>query len=310
MMVRYEDRDADQKASQEDGMSFITIGKENSESINLYYEDHGSGTPVVLIHGFPLSGRSWEKQTLALLRAGYRVITYDRRGFGDSSQPTSGYDYDTFAEDLHKVMTSLDLRGVALVGFSMGGGEVARYIGKYGSERVGKAVILAGIPPFLLKTPDNPSGLDPSVIGALQAAIGKDRLAYLTAFFKDFYNLDTFLGNRISDEAVRDSWNIGSGASPKGTYDCPPTWVTDFRKDLASINVPTLVMHGSADRILPIAATATRTHQAVKGSQLVVVEGAPHGMLWTHADQVNEALVGFLAGRSVGAKAAANVGVT
>ncbi len=289
-------------------MSFISVGKENSESIDLYYEDHGSGTPVVLIHGFPLSGRSWERQTLALLGAGYRVVTYDRRGFGNSSQPTSGYDYDTFAEDLHKVMTKLDLRNAALVGFSMGGGEVARYIGKYGTDRVSKAAILSGVPPFLLKTADNPNGLDENGVRGLQAAIAKDRLAFLTGFFKDFYNLDRLLGNRISEEVVRDSWNIASGASPKGTYDCPPTWVTDFRKDLARIEVPTLVMQGDSDRILSIAATGTRTHQAIKGSELVVVEGAPHGMLWTHADQVNEALVGFLAGRPVGTKAAAKVG--
>jgi len=289
-------------------MSFISVGKENSESIDLYYEDHGSGTPVVLIHGFPLSGRSWEKQTVALLGAGYRVIAYDRRGFGKSSQPTSGYDYDSFAEDLHKVMTKLDLRGAALVGFSMGGGEVARYIGKYGTDRISKAAILSGIPPFLKKANDNPSGVDDNGIRGIQDAIAKDRLAFLTGFFKDFYNLDTFLGNRISEEVVRDSWNVASGASPKGTYDCPPTWVTDFRKDLARIEVPTLVMQGDADRILAIAATGMRTHEAIKGSQLVVVEGAPHGMLWTHGDQVSETLVGFLAGRPVGALATARVG--
>jgi non-heme chloroperoxidase len=281
-------------------MSFISVGKENSESIDLYYEDHGAGTPVVLIHGFPLSGRSWEKQTLALLREGYRVITYDRRGFGASSQPTSGYDYDTFAADLDKVMTQLDLRDVTLVGFSMGGGEVARYLGAYGADRVNKAAILSGIPPFLLKTPDNPSGLDDNAVRGIQETIAKDRLAFLTGFFKDFYNLDTFLGNRISDEVVHDSWNVASGASPKGTYDCPPTWVTDFRQDVARIDVPTLVMQGDADRILPVAATGSRTHDAIEGSQLVIVEGAPHGMLWTHADQVNRTLVDFLAGRAVG----------
>jgi pimeloyl-ACP methyl ester carboxylesterase len=289
-------------------MSFITVGKENSESIDVFYEDHGSGSPVVLIHGYPLSGRSWEKQTLALLGAGYRVIAYDRRGFGKSSQPTSGYDYDTFAEDLNKVMAKLDLRDAALVGFSMGGGEVARYLGKYGSERVKKAAIISGIPPYLLKTPDNPSGVDAGDIRGIQDTIAKDRLAFLTGFFKNFYNLDSFLGSRISEEVVRDSWNVASGASPKATYDCPPTWLTDFRKDLARIEVPTLVMQGDADRIVPIAAAAIRTHQAIKGSELVVIEDAPHGMLWTHADQVNEALVGFLAGRAVGTKAAATAG--
>jgi pimeloyl-ACP methyl ester carboxylesterase len=288
-------------------MSFISVGKENSQSIDIYYEDHGSGAPVVLIHGFPLSGRSWEKQTLALLREGYRVIAYDRRGFGASSQPTSGYDYDTFAADLDKLMKQLDLREVTLVGFSMGGGEVARYLGTYGSDRISKAAIVSGVPPYLLKTPDNPNGLDENAVRGFQAAIAKDRLAFMTGFFKDFYNLDALLGTRISEEVVRDSWNVAAGASPKGTYDCPPTWVTDFREDLARIDVPTLVMQGDADRILPITATGMRTHQAIKGSQLVVVEGAPHGMLWTHGDQVSETLVGFLAGRKVGAETATPV---
>jgi non-heme chloroperoxidase len=289
-------------------MSYITVGKENSESIDLYYEDHGSGLPVVMIHGFPLSGRAWEKQSIALLREGYRVITYDRRGFGRSSQTTTGYDYDTFAEDMNKVITKLDLRDVTLVGHSMGGGEVARYIGKYGTSRVSKAVIVSGIPPQLLKTPDNPSGLDENAIRGVQSAIAKDRLAFLTGFIKDFYNLDKFLGSRISEEAVRDSWNIASAASPKGTFDCPPTWLTNFRKDLERFDLPTLILHGDADRILPLAATGTRTHAAIKGSQLVVIEGAPHGMAWTHGDEINETLVAFLAGRTVG-KVAAKAGV-
>jgi non-heme chloroperoxidase len=291
-------------------MSYINVGTENSTSIEIYYEDHGAGKPVVLIHGFPLSGRAWEKQTVALVHDGYRVITYDRRGFGKSSQPTSGYDYDTFAADLNTIMTKLDLRDVMLAGHSMGGGEVARYLGKYGSDRISKAVFVSGIPPYLLKTPDNPSGLDEAAIRGVQAAIAKDRLAFLTGFYKDFYNLDTFLGNRISDDVVRDSWNIGSGASPLGTFACPPTWVTDFRKDLARIDVPTLVIHGDADRILPIAATGMRTHEAIKGSQLLVIEGAPHGIAWTHGAEINEALIGFLAGRPVGTKTPARAGVS
>jgi non-heme chloroperoxidase len=291
-------------------MSYVRVGKENSGSIDLYYEDHGSGAPVVLIHGYPLSGRSWEKQTAALLRAGYRVITYDRRGFGDSSQPTTGYDYDTFADDLNRLITELDLHDATIAGFSMGGGEVARYLGKYGTGRVAKAAILSGIPPHLLKTPDNPSGLDEAAIQGFQAAIAKDRLAFLTAFFKDFYNLDTFLGSRISEEVVRDSWNVAAAASPTATWACPPTWVTDFRQDLARIDVPMLVMQGSADRILPIAATGMRTHAMIPSSRWVVVDGAPHGMLWTHADQVSETLVDFLAGRPVGTQAGAAAGIS
>jgi non-heme chloroperoxidase len=270
------------------------VGKENSDNIDLYYEDHGTGKPVVLIHGWPLSGASWEKQVGVLMNAGHRVITYDRRGFGHSSKPASGYDYDTFAADLHKVVTKLGLRGFALVGFSMGGGEVARYLGTYGSERVSKAVFISSVPPFLLKTDDNSEGLEKSVFDGIQKALIADRPAFLSAFFKDFYNVDVLGGTRISDQAVQSSWIVAAGASANGTLDCVSAWGTDFRKDLQKINVPTLVIHGDADRILPIAATGVRTNKAVKGSRLVVVEGGPHGVNWTHADKVNPELVGFL----------------
>jgi non-heme chloroperoxidase len=273
----------------------VTVGEENSASIDLHYEDHGTGHPVVLIHGFPLSGRSWEKQVPALLEAGRRVIAYDRRGFGKSSQPVTGYDYDTLTEDLHRLILTLDLRDVALVGFSMGGGEVAHYLGTHGSERVRSAVIISAPLPFLLKTPDNPEGVDGSVFEGLRQSIAKDRLAFLTACLSDFYNVDLLLGTRISEEVVRDSWNIASGASPAATSACIPAYgTTDFRSDLARIDVPTLVMHGDADRFLPLATTGLRTHRAVEGSRLVVVEGGPHGMLWTHAEEVNRALVEFL----------------
>src|SRR6267142_6873592 len=194
-------------------MAYITVGKENSSNIDLYYEDHGSGKPVVLIHGYPLSGASWEKQVPVLLEAGYSVITYDRRGFGKSSQPTAGYNYDTLAEDLHKIVTQLDLRDFALVGFSMGGGEVARYFGKYGSKGVTKAVIIGGVPPFLLKTQDNPEGVDASVFDGIQKAIVADRYAFFTEFFRNFYNTDVLLGKRVSEEAVRASWNVAVGSS-------------------------------------------------------------------------------------------------
>lgn len=274
--------------------SYINVGQENSTPIELYYEDHGSGKPVVLIHGWPLSGASWEKQTAALLAAGHRVITYDRRGFGKSSQPAVGYDYDTFAEDLHKLVTSLDLHDFALVGFSMGSGEVARYIGKFGTERVRKAVFLAGVPPFLLKTPDNQSGVDIGLFDGIKKAIAGDRPAFLAQFLDNFYNVDELGGKLISDEVVRLSWNVAVGASPKGTLDCVTAWYTDFRRDLPKVDVPALVIHGSGDRILPIEATGRRTSELVKGSHLVVVEGAPHGLTWTHADKVNAELVGFL----------------
>jgi non-heme chloroperoxidase len=275
-------------------MGSIQVGQENSTEIRIHYEDVGNGQPVVLIHGFPLSGRSWEKQTAALLEAGYRVITYDRRGFGDSSQPSVGYDYDTFAADLDRLMSELDLRDTILVGFSMGTGEVTRYLGTYGSERVSKAVLLGVIPPFLLKTEDNPEGVDGSVFDGIVEAIKADRLAYLTAFYADFYNLDDYLGKRISDEVVRDSWNVAAGAGAVGTVSCPPTWITDFRQDLPKIDVPTLVVHGDADRILPIDATARRLPALIADCRLVEIPGAPHGMLWTHAAEVNEALLEFV----------------
>jgi pimeloyl-ACP methyl ester carboxylesterase len=275
-------------------MPYVNVGQENSGGIDLYYEDHGSGKPVILIHGWPLSGRSWERQVPVLLAAGYRVITYDRRGFGDSSKPTFGYDYDTFAEDLHKLVTKLDLREAALVGFSMGGGEVARYLGTHGSERVGKAAFLASIPPFLLKTPDNPAGVDGNVFDGIKAGLTADRLAFLPTFFANFYNVDVLGGKRVSDQVVQFSWNVAAGASPKGTLDCVSAWLTDFRKDLERIDVPTLVVHGDADRILPIDVTGKRTHELVKESRLLVIEGGPHGLNWTHAEQVNRELLDFL----------------
>ena len=276
-------------------MPEIHVGQESSAPITIHYEDVGSGQPVVLIHGFPLSGRSWEKQTFALLDAGYRVITYDRRGFGQSSQPSTGYHYDTFAADLDRLMTELDLREVVLAGFSMGGGEVARYLGTYGSERVSRAVLLGAVPPFLLKTDDNPQGaFERSDIDGVVEAIRADRLAYLSEFFADFYNLDETLGSRISEEALRDSWNVGAGASAVGTMVSPRAWVEDFRADLAKIDVPVLAVHGDADRILPVEATARRIPEFVADSEVVEIEGAPHGMLWTHADEVNEALLTFM----------------
>ena len=277
-------------------MPFITVGKENSGNIDLYYEDHGSGRPVVLIHGYPLSGASWEKQVPVLLGAGHRVITYDRRGFGKSSQPTTGYNYDTFAEDLHKLVTQLKLNDFALVGFSMGGGEVARYFGKYGSKGVSKAVIISGVPPFLLKTPDNPEGLDGSVFDGIQKAVAADRYAFFTEFFKNFYNTDLLLGKRLSEQAVQGSWNLAAGASATASLACVPTWHEDFRKDLARIDVPTLVIHGDADRILPINASGARTARLIKGARQVVVKNGPHCITWTHADEVNLELVNFLGG--------------
>ena len=275
-------------------MPHVTVGKENSGNIELYYEDHGKGQPVILIHGYPLSGASWEKQTSALLNAGHRVITYDRRGFGKSSQPTTGYNYDTFAEDLHKLIAHLGLRDFVLVGFSMGGGEVARYIGKYGSKGVSKAVILSGVPPFLLKTPDNPEGVDGSVFEGIEKAVAADRYAFFTGFFKNFFNTDVLLNKRVSEEVVQASWNVAAFSSATASLACVPTWHEDFRQDLSKIDVPTLVMHGDADRILPINAAGARTGKLIKGARMVVVKDGPHCITWTHADEVNAELVKFL----------------
>jgi non-heme chloroperoxidase len=288
-------------------MPHVTVGKENSGDINLYYEDHGSGNPVVLIHGYPLSGASWEKQTAALLAQGYRVITYDRRGFGRSSQPTTGYNYDTFAADLRKLVTHLKLTNFAIVGFSMGGGEVARYIGKYGSKGVSKAIIISGVPPYLLKAADNPEGVDVSVFEGIEKAISADRYAFFTEFFKNFYNTDVFLGKRVSEEAVRASWNVAAGASATASLACVPTWYEDFRKDLAKIDVPALVLHGDADRILPISAAGARTGKLIKNAVYEVIKDGPHCIIWTHADEVNAKLVEFL-GKGVAKRAASGRG--
>jgi len=275
-------------------MPYITVGKENSGNIDLYYEDHGSGKPVVLIHGYPLSGASWEKQVPGLLEAGHRVITYDRRGFGKSSQPTTGYNYDTFAEDLYKVVNHLELRDFSLVGFSMGGGEVARYLGKYGSKGVSKAVFISSVPPFLLKTRDNPEGVDGSIFEGIQKAIIADRYTFFTEFFKNFYNTDVFMGKRVSEHVVHASWNLAAGASATASLTCVPTWHEDFRDDLTRVDVPTLVIHGDADRIVPFTAAAMRTAKLIKGARLVTVKEGPHCITWTHAEQVNSALLEFL----------------
>ena len=274
--------------------NYVTVGQENSAPIELYYEDHGSGKPVVLIHGFPLSGAAWEKQVPILLAAGHRVITYDRRGFGKSSQPTTGYDYDTFAEDLHRLLTTLQLSEVSLVGFSMGGGEVARYLGKYGSEGVRKAVILSGVPPYLLKAPDNPEGVELGVFTGIEAAITQDRYAFFSEFFKNFFNTDVLLGKRVSEQAVQACYQLAFGCSAAATLACVRTWYTDFREDLERIDVPTLVMHGDADRILPIGPSGAATAKRIKGAKWVVVKGGPHCITWTHPDVVNPELVDFL----------------
>ncbi len=279
-------------------MGFITVGKENSTPIELYYEDQGTGQPVVLIHGYPLNGHSWELQTRDLLAAGYRVITYDRRGFGQSSKVGFGYDYDTFAADLNTVLETLDLRDVVLVGFSMGTGELARYVLRYGHERISKLAFLASLEPFLLAREDNAEGVPQKVFDGIEAAAKGDRYGWYTQFFTDFYNLDENLGSRISQEAVTGSWNVAVSSAPVAAYAVVSSWIEDFRADVEAVRAsgkPSLILHGTADRILPIDATARRFRRLLPEAQYVEVENAPHGLLWTHAGEVNTALRTFLA---------------
>ena len=278
-------------------MPHVTVGTENTGDINLYYQDQGSGQPVLLIHGYPLDGDSWERQTRALLGGGYRVITYDRRGFGRSSQPNTGYDYDTFADDLATVINELDLQDVVLVGFSMGTGELARYVGRHGTDRISGLAFLSSLEPFLLQTDDNPTGVPAEVFEGIAAAAQADRFAWFDNFFSDFYNLSENLGTRISEEAVRGSWNVAAGSAPRAAYAVVPSWLTDFRDDVAKVResgLPVLILHGTEDNILPIDATGRPFSAALPDARYVEVEGAPHGLLWTHADDVNAALLDFL----------------
>jgi non-heme chloroperoxidase len=276
-------------------MPVVRVGSQNSSGIDIYFEDHGSGPPVILIHGYPLDGRSWEHQERALLEAGYRVISYDRRGFGQSSKPTTGYDYDTLAADLAVLIDHLDLTDINLVGFSMGTGEVTRYLGSRGSARVRKAALLGALPPFLLKTDDNPQGVDGQVFDRIKAALAADRFAYLETFLNDSYNADVLGGTRISDQAWYAAFVAALAASAHATYACVDTWLTDFRPDLHKIDIPTLVIHGTDDRILPVAATAQRLPGLINDIRVITIDHGPHNITWTHPDDVNTALLSFLA---------------
>lgn len=275
-------------------MGLITVGHENSSPIQLHYEDHGCGQPVVLIHGYPLNGSSWEKQERTLINAGYRVITYDRRGFGRSSQPTIGYDFDTFAADLRVLLDTLEVTDAILAGFSMGTGEVLRYVSRYGLSRVSKLVFLAPLPPYLLVAKDNPTGLPDAFFDDITRASTTDRYAYFTQFFHDFFNLDENLGRLISEEAVRHSFHVACEASWFASSACVATWREDFRSDLVTIQVPAMIMQGTSDRILPINATGRPFAEAAHHARYIEIVGAPHGFMWTHADEVNTHLLAFL----------------
>jgi non-heme chloroperoxidase len=276
-------------------MGYITVGEEKGTPIELYYKDRGSGPPVILIHGWPLSGRSWEQQVFALVEDGYRVITYDRRGFGASSQPWEGYDYDTFAADLHKIIELLDLTGVTLIGFSMGGGEVARYVGRYGTERVSKAVFAAAVPPYLYKTADNPEGaIDDDALTGFHDGIRADRIAFVDGFVTNFFAVRGKT-DLVSEPLRRYNVAIAAAASPKGTLDCTTAFTkTDFRDDLTAFTIPTMIIHGDSDAIVPFEASGQRTAEAIDGSKLVLVPDAPHGLNVTHAQTFNAEVLAFL----------------
>jgi non-heme chloroperoxidase len=275
-------------------MAYVRVGQENSAGIDLYYEDHGEGRPVVLIHGYPLNAHAWEKQEPALLQSGHRVISYDRRGFGNSSKPSVGYDYDTFADDLNALVSTLDLRDITLIGHSMGTGEVTRYLGKYGSDRVRNAVMVAPLAPDLLKDGNNSTGLDKSTFDGFMNACRADRAAWMKGFLDNFYNMDQLRGTLISDQEYQESWNIAVEAGAIAALMCIPTWGTDFRADLPKIDVPMLVIQGDSDRILPPELTGNRLPGMIKDMQHVVIKGGPHAIPWTHADQVNSALLNFV----------------
>jgi non-heme chloroperoxidase len=275
-------------------MPFVNVGTENSGAVELHYEDYGSGSPVVLIHGYPLSGRAWDKQLPPLLAAGHRVITYDRRGAGASSQPSSGYDWDTFAADLAALIDKLGLAGVTLVGHSMGTGEVTRYLGTYGSAKVDRAVLIGPIPPYMAQAPDNPDGIPVNLFDGFRQSVAADAPAWMKGFLDNFYNIDQFGGNRVSDEAYKASFNVAVSMSALAAYAEVATWQADFRADLPKIDVPVLVIQGDADRILPFEKTGKRLPGLVPGLELVVIEGGPHAIPWTHAGEVNAALLSFL----------------
>ncbi len=263
-------------------------------AVDINFIDVGAGQPVVLIHGWPLSHRMWESQVNALTENGFRCIAYDRRGFGDSGHDGFEYDYDVFAEDLQALMVHLDLRDAVLVGFSMGGGEVARYLARYGNERVASAVFLGAVTPFLLRGPDNPAGVDGKIFDEMLAAVKTDRIAFLQRFFIDFYN--AVPGNtRVAQDLVAYSKAIAWMASPMATQKSIVAFgTTDFRADLATITVPTLIVHGGADRIVPLAASAPLTHALIRDSRLEIIRGAPHGFAVTHAAELNAILLDFL----------------
>lgn len=289
-------------------MGYITVGTENSTDIQLYYEDHGTGQAIVLVHGYPLDGHSWELQARELIGAGFRVITYDRRGFGASSKVGTGYDYDTFARDLDTLLRTLDLRDVILVGFSMGTGELARYVKNHGHERVAKLAFLASVEPYLVQADDNPTGVPRSVFDGIMESARSNRYAWYGQFYDDFYALDENLGSRITQHVVDASWAVAIASAPMAAYAVVPSWIEDFRDDVRAVRGsgrPALIVHGTHDRILPIDSTGRPFHQAFPEARYVEIENAPHGMLWTHAAEVNAVLLDFVRSSAASGESAA-----
>lgn len=276
-------------------MNYIeTKNEEKGNKIKLFYEDYGEGQPVILIHGWPLSHRMWEYQVEKIVDAGFRCISYDRRGFGDSDKPWDGYDYDTLASDLNDVITALGLSDTIIVGFSMGGGEVARFIGKYGTANVSKAALISAVPPFMLKTDDNPDGLEKEVFEGFKEEIRKDRAGFLAGFGDKFYNYDKNKDRTSKDQKHYD-WSIACKASSKATLDCVDSFgLTDFREDLKQFDVPTLIVHGDDDEIVPIDIAGKKSKDLVKDNTFEVIKGAPHGLVMTHKKEFNEILLRFL----------------
>ncbi len=275
-------------------MPYVTVGQENSGDIRIYYEDHGAGPAVVLVHGYLADAQSWEKQETALLTAGYRVIAYDRRGSGSSSRPAGGYDYDTLAADLKSLLEKLDLRDSVLVGACSGTGEVTRYLGSYGQRRVRAAALLAPVPPGLLRPDTDPDGTDPSALEDFLAELAADRPAAVKSYLDLYYNLDLLGGSRVSDQAWQNSFHVAIRVSPAAARGCAAAWREDFRADLARISIPVLIVQGGRDRVMPPPAAGTRLADMLADARLVVIPEGPRAIIWTHAAEVNQALLSFL----------------
>lgn len=275
-------------------MPYFEVQHNNETPVRLHYHDYGKGRPVVLLHGWPLSSDMWEYQLPALVNAGFRCIAYDRRGFGHSSRPWAPYDYDTLTADLHALMGHLQLEDVTLVGFSMGGGEVARYFGRYGAERIHSIVLLGAITPFMLKTADNPDGTEQAVFQEMLDKLAEDRMAFLDNFGKQFFGIGA-MNHPVSTPLLHYYHQVASAASPAATTACVHAFSeTDFRQDLPAIKVPALIIHGDADKIVPIDSSAEKTSAALPHARYIIYQGAPHGFFYTHRDLLNNDLLTFL----------------